>query len=78
MEKRNGLKAKVRTNLPKELVSFLKKKRILCKFIYYYMNCYLCGYIEQERALMYDIRHKTPSEFLLNTFSQSSFSKLMI
>ena len=68
MEKRNGLREKVRKNLPIKLVGFLKKEGILCKFMHNYITYYLSGYIERERALMSDIRTKSSGEFLIHTF----------
>lgn len=55
-KKRTGLRSYIRSNLPIELVKFLKKKRVLTIFINTYFNC-LSGYINSkevfERSLQF-------------------------
>lgn len=68
MEKRNGLESKVRNNLPENLVVFLKKERILCKFIHNYIHHYLRSYINQTSTLLSDCETKPSDWFLGCTF----------
>lgn len=68
MEKRNGLESKVRNNLPENLVVFLKKERILCKFIHNYIHHYLRSYINQTSTLLSDCKTKPSDLFLIKTF----------
>ena len=56
-KKRNGLRAKVRINLPKPLVEFLQKKRCLTKFIDVFVD-YLHGYINQEETLFRTVNNR--------------------
>ena len=48
-KKRTGLRSYIRSNLPIELVKFLKKKRVLTAFIRAYLNC-LSGYINPKEV----------------------------
>jgi len=73
-KKRNGLRAKVKNELPKPLVEQLRKHRCLTKFIEMFID-YLHGYIDPEETLYRTVSNRKYGFALLVVISAKDSNK---